>query len=76
MKTDWEKLCRDFLIGKTIAKVRYMTEQESTNSGFYRRPLVIEFQDGSWIFSMADDEGNDGGAYATSDGNLDTIPVM
>jgi len=37
---------------------------------------VIEFQDGSWIFSMADDEGNDGGAYATSDGNLDTIPVM
>jgi len=25
---------------------------------------------------MADDEGNDGGAYATSDGNLDTIPVM
>ena len=76
MKTDWEKLCRDFLIGKTIKKVRYMTEQESTNSGFYKRPLVIEFQDGSWIFAMADDEGNDGGAYATSNGDLDTIPVM
>lgn len=73
---DWEKLSADFLVGKTVKIVRYMNEVEAFDSGFYSRPLVIEFDDGSWIFPMADDEGNNGGALATSSDTLDTIPVL
>ena len=74
--TDWEKLSADLLVGKTVKSVRYMNEAEAEHSGFYSRPLVIEFDDGSWIFPMADDEGNNGGALATSSETLDTIPVL
>ncbi|NHX33934.1 hypothetical protein HA388_28460, partial [Escherichia coli] len=48
--TDWEKLSADFLVGKTVKTVRYLNEAEAEHSGFYSRPLVIEFDDGSWIF--------------------------
>ena len=72
----WEKSCASFLVGKTIKSVRYMTEKEVKNSMWYKAPLIIEFTDGSYIFSMADDEGNDGGAYYTSDKKLPTIPVI
>ena len=74
--TDWEKLSADFLVGKTVKTVRYMNEAEAEHSGVYSRPLVIEFDDGSWIFPMSDDEGNNGGALATSSETLDTIPVL
>ena len=51
-----------FLAGKTIASVRYMTEQECKEFMWYKRPLVIRFTDGSYIIPQMDDEGNDGGA--------------
>lgn len=74
--TDWEKLSADLLVGKTVKSVRYMNEAEAENNGFYSRPLCIEFDDGIWIFPMSDDEGNNGGALATSSETLDTIPVL
>jgi hypothetical protein len=43
---------------------------------WYSRPVVIMFDDGSYIITMADDEGNDGGAILTSDRELDVRPVM
>ena len=51
-----------FLTGKTIASVRYMTEQECKRLMWVSRPLLIRFTDGSYIIPQMDDEGNDGGA--------------
>jgi hypothetical protein len=52
----------DFLVGKTIASVRYMTEQEAHEALWSSRPLIIRFTDGSMLIPQMDDEGNDGGA--------------
>ena len=73
---DWETKISKFLVGKTIKKIEYLSKAETEEMGWSKIPLVIEFTDGTWIFPMCDDEGNDGGALATSDENLYTIPVM
>jgi hypothetical protein len=52
----------DFLVGKTIASVRYLTEGSAFAIMWDKRPLVIEFTDGSLLTPQSDDEGNDGGA--------------
>jgi hypothetical protein len=52
----------EFLVGKTIKRVRFLTTEECEHFGWYSRPLVIEFFDGSLMFPQADDEGNNGGA--------------
>lgn len=76
MEEKWTKQIADFLVGKTIKEVRYMTEEECKQMMWYNRPLVIAFTDGSWIFPSMDDEGNDGGAMYTSDDKLPIIPVL
>jgi len=50
------------LIGKTISRCSYMTGKEAEDFGWYKRPLIIEFSDGSMLIPQMDDEGNDGGA--------------
>jgi len=64
------------LVGKTIARVEYCSDAEAERNDWYSRPLVIIFTDGSWMMPMRDDEGNDGGALATSFKELPTIPVL
>ena len=75
---DWNTKTKKFLVGKTVKTARYLTKEELIDcfgDDTYKVPLVIEFTDGSWIFPMSDDEGNDGGALATSDKAMPTIPV-
>ena len=50
------------MIGKKIIQARYMTKQEAEEMGWYKRPLIFIFDDGSYMFPSKDDEGNDGGA--------------
>ena len=61
-------------MGRKIVKVEWMTEGESENIGGHSRPLCMQLDDGTWIFPMADDEGNDGGALAV--GDAETLPVF
>jgi len=72
----WEARIRKELVGKTIAKTRYMTAKECEDAMWDDRPLVIEFTDGSYIIPMSDDEGNSGGALSTSFDDMPVIPVM
>jgi hypothetical protein len=44
--------------------------------GWEQIPLVIFFNDGSYMFPSQDDEGNDGGSLFTSFKDLPTIPVI
>ena len=67
------------LVGKTIAKVSWMTSADAEENGWYERPVVIEFTDGSWIAPMRDDEGNGGGALCGIDAKTKQgidLPVM
>ena len=51
-----------YLIGKTISKIRYLTDEEMEMFGWYKRPMVIVLNDHTQIVLQSDDEGNDGGA--------------
>ena len=51
-----------------------MTSKETDNMGWSSRPLCMQLDDGTWIFPMRDDEGNDGGALAVGDD--ETLPVF
>lgn len=64
------------LKGKKIVDARYMTHDEADNSGFRRRPIILIFNDGTAIYPMMDDEGNDAGAIGTNIDSLSTIPVL
>jgi hypothetical protein len=72
----WNKKVGDFLIGKTIKSVRYMTNEEMEDFMWYRKPVIIDFTDGSWIIPQSDDEGNNGGALYTSDEKMSIIPAI
>ena len=72
----WTDEAINKLVGKKITKVQYLSKEDQEIWGFYERPLIIVFDYGSWIMPMSDDEGNDGGALATSFNKLSTIPVI
>lgn len=51
-----------FLVGKKVDYVRYLSDEEMEMFGWYKRPLVIGFDDDTIVILQSDDEGNDGGA--------------
>ena len=73
-KKYWNKKANDLLVGRKIVKVEWMNDKEKDEIGWYSRPVCMQLDDGTWIFPMADDEGNDGGALAV--GNSETLPVF
>lgn len=70
-KTDLEhaKSFNKLLKGKTIKYVSYLSETEAKDMGWYHRPLILNFTDGSCLLPMSDDEGNNGGAMSYADKN-------
>lgn len=64
------------LIGRKIVTVRFMTEDEARDQGFTSRPIMLIFDDGNWVAPQSDDEGNDGGALATTFDGFETIGVI
>jgi hypothetical protein len=85
MKTDelTVKMCtttaQRVLLGRTIKKVRYMTEKEANHLMWNKRPLVIELDNGTIAYFSMDDEGNDGGSLFYLDNvgkGWDVIPTL
>ena len=76
IKDEWRKRASTLLVGRTIREVRYLTDAETEANDWHASPLLIIFDDGSWIYPMSDDEGNMAGALATSDDNEQIIPVV
>ena len=80
VRKNWNTIAQNFLVGKTIENARYLSKEEMNECfgeedyGGMKVPLVIEFTDGSWIFPMSDDEGNDGGSISTN--TTDIIPTL
>lgn len=79
LKVKWQNSTRKLLVGKTVRNVRYMTDDEIENFGWYKAPIVIIFTDGSMLVPQEDDEGNDGGAmfyYDRKEKKQEVIPVI
>jgi hypothetical protein len=57
------------LIGKKIVEVRHMSREEADTWGWYYRPVIISFEDGTTLVPTRDDEQNDGGAMIYLAGN-------
>ena len=77
LREHWGNLASNFLVGKTIRRVRYLNDEEVIDLGWTRSNVVIEFTDGHWVVPMTDDEGNDAGTLWTSSGSeLNVIPTI
>tara|TARA_Y100001951_G_scaffold90606_1_gene83876 strand:+ start:113 stop:379 length:267 start_codon:yes stop_codon:yes gene_type:complete len=76
LKTEWGKRATKHLVGKKIVQVRYLNKKEMDDLGWDQIPLVMFFNDGSYMFPSQDDEGNDGGSLFTSFKDLSVIPVI
>lgn len=71
------KKFNEYLKGKTIKNVSFLSVSETEDLMWYKRPVVIQFTDGSYIIPQSDDEGNDGGSLYYQDGDkYDIIYVL
>jgi len=70
----WTSQAKKILLKRTIVDVRYLTDEEMEDMGWYSRPLALFLDNGEHLIISADDEGNDGGAifYGTN-GVLPTL---
>ena len=70
MKQHTDKFTK-LLRGKTIKRVDYLTDDEVKQMYWNSKAPVIEFTDGSFLYPMRDDEGNDAGSlsYIGDNGN-------
>ena len=78
----WTLLAEDYLLGKQIMKVEYITETEAKENMWDKRPIAFQVADksgnASWVIAQMDDEGNNGGVLAILDGKNsgEVIPVL
>ena len=70
----WTSQAKKVLLKRTIVDLRYLTDEEMEDMGWYSRPLALFLDNGEHLIISADDEGNDGGAifYGTN-GVLPTL---
>jgi len=77
LREHWGNLASNFLVGKTIRRVRYLNDRETEDIGWIKSGLVIEFTDGHWIVAMSDDEGNEAGSvWTSSQSEINVIPTI
>jgi hypothetical protein len=72
----WAKVATDLLVGRTIVRARYMSEDERESMGWRSRPVVLQLDDGNMIYASSDDEGNDAGAMFTNSEKQPVLPVI
>lgn len=71
------KKFNEYLRGKTIRTVEWLSDGDMENMMWYKRPVIIHFTDGSFVIPQSDDEGNDGGSMYYQDEKVsDTIYVL
>ena len=58
----WKNRLSPELLGQRIVRMHYMSKKDAEGLGWYKRPLMLMLENGTWIIPQQDDEGNDGGA--------------
>lgn len=74
----WNDRAVKVLKGRTIVKVRYLTERECENNMWYKRGIVITLDNGVEVIPAEDDEFNNPGAvhYKDTKGEWDCLPNL
>ena len=72
----WTGIASKQLLGKKIVHVRYLTQDEKNNLGWFDRPIVIQLDDGNLIYPAQDEEGNGPGAWFTNDEKNPVLPIL
>jgi len=72
----WTAAAQKALLNRRIVAVRYMTDQEAAEFGWYCKPVVLELDDSSLWWPSCDDEGNNGGAMFSTNPTADCLPVL
>jgi hypothetical protein len=62
LRTRWTATAREWLLGRTIVNVRYLTDEEVNELGIYASGVRLYLDDGTECDVMSDDEGNGPGA--------------
>ena len=79
-RAGWGAHVEKHMVGATILDIHYMSEADTEESGWYSSPVIFRMQkpngDIFFMFPMSDDEGNNGGAMATTLPEIDTVPVI
>ena len=73
---NWQKRINKYLVGRTIVKVEYCTEELAEEQMWSCQPIQILLDNGTWLTPTSDDEGNNGGAIHTNIKELPIIPVI
>jgi hypothetical protein len=76
IENTWTKIAQEQLLNRTITAVRYMTDKEQLDMGWYKKSLIIELDNGLLIYPSADPEGNDAGVVFTTDKDNNTLPAL
>lgn len=78
MTKHWTNVATKLLRGRTIVQVRYVTDEEIQDTYFAKRGLQIVLDNGTILYPMQDDEGNDFGAvhYQLKDGSNSILPTL
>jgi len=71
---NWSKDATKIFNGKVVSHVRYTTEKETDELDWAWEAPIIFFTDGTYIMASADDEGNNSGAFWTSESKMEIIP--
>ena len=69
----WIKRANKLLLGRKIVKVEYMPVKETDDMMWEYQPVCFLLDNGSWVYPMKDDEGNDAGVLAVG---TDMLPVL
>lgn len=78
IKSYWVQKASDVLLGRTIVKVRYLSDSEMSSMQWRKNPVVFVLDDSTLVFPSMDDEGNDGGSlfFQKKDEYVDVLPVI
>lgn len=65
------------LVGRKIVRVEYLDDDVASEQLFYKRPIIIHLDDGSFFVPIKDDEMNDGGSlYYEKKNKFEIIPTI
>ena len=73
---EWQNRVHKKVAGRSIMRVRYLTDEEMEVLGWYKRPVVLELSDNTLLIPQMDDEGNDGGAMMHYDAKKQTDSII
>lgn len=71
------KAAKDVFQGRTIVDVRYLTDEEAKELGWYDRCVVFQLDNGELMFPSQDEEGNNAGViFFGTNGVAPALPVL